>query len=129
YTLEASTDFAQWTSILTNLAGGALDFEDTAARNFSRRFYRASLVPQPTADPAVTVASRSANGEPLLRVDGAVRPYTIQASRDLVNWSPLFTNLSVGKVQTATSAVKASGDSLSTFLNASRNTFLDSPAN
>jgi uncharacterized protein (TIGR03790 family) len=129
YTVDFSTNFTQWTSIFTNATGGTLDFEDTAARTSPRRFYRAALVPQPTTDPAVTVVGRSANGMPLLRVDGAVGAYTIQASTDLSHWSPIYTNQSVGKLQAAVSTDKGSADSLSTFLNVSRGTFLDSPAN
>ena len=44
YILEASTNFVQWTSLLTNSAT-LYDFTDTNAAHFPRRFYRAVLGP------------------------------------------------------------------------------------
>jgi hypothetical protein len=42
----ASTDLQTWTPLVTNsLTGGSLNFTDTLATNFTRRFYRALLQP------------------------------------------------------------------------------------
>jgi hypothetical protein len=43
YRVEASTDLVQWQTLMTFTApqGGILDFQDSAAPSFARRFYRA----------------------------------------------------------------------------------------
>ncbi len=42
--VSASTNFQSWTPLVTNqLSGGLLNFTDTLAPNFPRRFYRANL--------------------------------------------------------------------------------------
>ena len=42
--ISASTNLQTWTPLLTNtLTGGALNFTDTLATNYPRRFYRAKL--------------------------------------------------------------------------------------
>ena len=48
YAIEASQDLAAWTVIgtVTLNAGGSLDFTDTNAANFSRRFYRTHETPR-----------------------------------------------------------------------------------
>jgi hypothetical protein len=47
YAIEASQDLVTWTVIgtVTLNAGGSLDFTDTNAANFSRRFYRTREIP------------------------------------------------------------------------------------
>lgn len=46
YAIDATGDFRQWTALKTNaITDGTFDFIDTAAPGFSRRFYRARLVP------------------------------------------------------------------------------------
>jgi hypothetical protein len=46
YAIETSTNFVNWSALKTNNAtDGSFDFVDTAAPNFSRRFYRARQVP------------------------------------------------------------------------------------
>jgi uncharacterized protein (TIGR03790 family) len=125
--LEASTNLALWTPILTNAAGAAIDFEDLSATNFSWRFYRVSAVSPSVPDPSVSLVSQGASGS-LLRVDGAARPFSVQVSTDLSHWSPIYTNLIIDKVTTATSISKGSASLSSSFLLASRGTFLDSQA-
>jgi len=46
YIVQGSVDLAQWSNLSTNIATGAVvSFTDTAAVNFSRRFYRVLLAP------------------------------------------------------------------------------------
>src|SRR5262249_24958793 len=46
YVLQASTNFTQWTSLLTNQAAdGLVNFSDANAASFARRFYRAWQLP------------------------------------------------------------------------------------
>jgi len=130
FSLDASSDLVHWTSLVTNQTAGTLDLEDTAFANFARRFYRATARPQPapTSTPTVSEVRSLANGL-LLRVDGATNAYIIQVSTDLIHWSPLSTNLSLGKAQLAASAAKGAAQALSTSVTASRGVFLDSVAN
>ena len=60
---------------------------------------------------------------------GAAQPCIILASTNQVQWTPVFTNLAVGQVQTAAGSSAGSADALTTFLTASRSTFLSSSAN
>jgi len=127
YVLQASTNLLAWTPILTNSFGSSMDYEDLAATNSPRRFYRISAsIPVPP-DPTVSLVSQTPTGS-LLRVDGAVQPFIIEASTDLANWSRAFTNLNIGKVTTSTASSKGSAAVASTLLKASRDTFLESTA-
>jgi uncharacterized protein (TIGR03790 family) len=128
YILAASTNLVQWTALATNLAGSTLLFEDSAAPTFPRRFYRATVLPQPAPDASIALVNQSANGT-LFRVDGASGPFMIQASTDLAHWTAIYTNLSVRKATATTTTAKGSASALTSFLSASRETFLDSPAN
>src|SRR5207248_2804571 len=116
--IQASTNLLNWVPVFTNLAGVPVDFLDSAAPLYSRRFYRASVL-----DPMVTLVNQTANAS-LLRVDGAAQPFTVQVSTDLTHWSALYTNQALGKVSAAASAAKGSAGALSSFVSASRNQFL-----
>jgi len=128
-TVDASPDLAQWTTLTTNLAGGPFDFEDAAAANFSRRFYRASIFSLPKPAPTVANLGQTFTGGSLLRVDGAVQPYVIEASADLSHWTALYTNLAGGQLQTSASSAVIGTNGLTTFISASHDTFLPSSAN
>jgi hypothetical protein len=130
-TVDASPDQAQWTTLTTNLTGGSFDFEDVAAPNFSRRFYRAStlsLPKPPLTAPTVANLGQTANGGSVLRVDGAVQPYVIEASGDLSHWTALYTNLAGGQLQTSASSAALGTNGLTSFISASHDTFLPSSA-
>jgi uncharacterized protein (TIGR03790 family) len=127
YLLQASTNLIQWTALVTNLAGSTMDFEDLAAANFSRRFYRASVLPQQVSTPTVSLVKQTLSGS-LLKVDGAIQPFTVQVSTDLSHWSAVYTNQSVGKVSASAGSAKGSAGMLSSYLSVSRNQFLDSQA-
>jgi hypothetical protein len=46
WSLDATTNFVNWTALKSNIiVGGSFDYTDTNAVPFSRRFYRARLVP------------------------------------------------------------------------------------
>src|ERR1039458_3850530 len=59
----------------------------------------------------------------------STQPYVILESADQIQWTPFFTNVAVGQVQTTVGSSAGSADTLTTFLTASRGTFLDSIAN
>jgi uncharacterized protein (TIGR03790 family) len=121
----ASTNLTDWAPILTNQAGGSLDFADSGATNAGWRFYRAWLVPP--AAPEFTVLN-GATGTTLVRIDSAVQPYTVEVTTNGSQWLALSTNFAVGEVKTTVGTAIGTGNYLSTFLAASRPTFLDSQA-
>lgn len=121
----SSTNLVDWASVSTNQAGGDMDFVDAGATNSTHRFYRAWRVPP--APPGFTVLEETTNVT-LVRVDSAVQPYTVEVSTNQGQWIPLDTNFVLGKIQTAVRAAIGNADQLSTFLTASRSTFLTSQA-
>ncbi|HKW27997.1 MAG TPA: TIGR03790 family protein, partial [Verrucomicrobiae bacterium] len=125
WAIQTSTDLVNWTSIFTNQPGGAMDFIDASMANSSGRFYRAWLVPPGSAD--YTVLNLATNLT-LVRVDSAMRPYTIGVSTNQGQWTELATNFALGRIQTTVASAIGSGTVLSTFLNASQPTLLASQA-
>jgi len=95
-TILASTNLSDWVPIFTNLASGPLDFVDTSARYFSKRFYRlAGSILDPR--PALAPLGYDSFGVFKLRVDAVTSaPYILQASTDLLQWTSLTTNLAGG---------------------------------
>jgi uncharacterized protein (TIGR03790 family) len=128
YAIQASINLADWVSLFTNLAGGSMAFVDAQATNLSRRSYRALLLPALQPAPQLTLLSAPANAGPSFRIDGAVQPYTIQVSTNLTQWTSLFSNLTVGEIQTSAGSALGAAPSLTTFLATSGGTFLDSQA-
>jgi uncharacterized protein (TIGR03790 family) len=126
YIIQSSTNLLNWVSICTNASGGAGDFNDDRATNSARRFYRALALPQ--ALPQLSLQQGTSGSGLLVRVDGASQPCVILESTDQVQWTPVFTNLTVGQVQTVVGSSAGSADVLTTFLTASRGAFLDSSA-
>jgi uncharacterized protein (TIGR03790 family) len=121
----ASSDLLQWSSVLTNPAGGQITFVDNNTTSFASRFYRALLVP--SVPPTYAVQS-GPHGETLLRIDNAALPYRVEVSTNLGQWIPLATNFAVGRIQTTAMSTLGGGSSLTTFLSASRPQFLPSEA-
>jgi uncharacterized protein (TIGR03790 family) len=127
YVVQATTNFVSWVSIFTNQAGGAADFIDPQTTNSTRRFYRTSVVAP--ALPGVSVLNGTNASGALIRVDGAAQPYIILESANQTQWTPIFTNLLVGSIQAAAGSSPGGAAGLSTFVSASRSTFLNSSAN
>jgi uncharacterized protein (TIGR03790 family) len=127
YALQVSTNLTDWTSLTTNAAGGAMDFQDPQAATLPARFYRALVWPPPTTNPVVTRVS-TAGGASLLRVDGATRPYQIEVSTNQVRWSALYTNLAPGIAQVSAGSSAAGAEARTTFLLLNQGSFLNSPA-
>jgi len=125
WAVQVSTNLVDWTTVLTNQFGGAVDVVDANATNSSRRFYRAWLVPP--AAPGFTVLDEATNAT-LIRVDSAVRPYTVGVSTNQGQWTALATNFALGEIQTTATGTIGSADRLSTFLKASQPVFLASTA-
>ncbi len=123
--IQTSSNLVDWTSVVTNQPGGAMDFVDPSIANSSSRFYRAWLVPP--GSPGFTVTNLATNLT-LVRVDSAVRPYTVGFYTNQGQWTPLGTNFALGQIQTAAASTIGSGNVLSTFLNASQPTLLGSQA-
>src|SRR5262249_3192364 len=93
----ASTNFVDWEAVFTNLAGGPVDFPDPETGSFPARFYRTSLLPPA---PAAFSTVAGPEGGTLLRVDSAVRPYTVSVSTDGEAWTTVSTNFAIGRIQT-----------------------------
>ena len=124
WAVQVSTNLVNWVSVFTNQPGGAMDFVDAYATN-SGRFYRAWLVPP--APPGFAVLNVATNLT-LVRVSNAVRPYIVGVSTNQGQVTALATNFALGEIQTTTASAIGSGNSLSTFLNASQPAFLASQA-
>jgi hypothetical protein len=95
--IEASTNLVNWLPIQTNaLINGQVRFTDPQSRAFSKRFYRArfafasspQLILQPNAGNARFVSN--CFGFNLRGMAG--QTVVIEASADLVAWTPLLTN-------------------------------------
>ncbi len=128
YIVQTSTNLVNWTPIYTNSSGVTVDLIDTQATNTARRFYRTLILPQSPA-PLFTVQNSTNAGGLLLQVNGAAQPCVILVSTNQTQWTPVYTNFAVGQVQTAVGSSAGSAGTLTTFLTASRSTFLDSTAN
>ncbi len=128
YVIQASTNLAQWDPILTNVAGGGMVFVDPQSSSAPCCFYRAELLPASSAPPQLTLLNWPINGSPSFRVDGATQPYVVETSTNLVVWTPLFTNLAIGEIQTTAASSPGTARALTSFLTAAGNTFLDSQA-
>jgi len=124
-TILVSTNQTDWTPAETNQAGGVIDWVDTNTGNSSSRFYRAWL--PPSFQPSFTL-SNSTTETTLIRVDNALQPYTVQFSTNGTDWNGLTTNFTYRDIQTTASSAIGSATSLTTFLHASRATFVTSPA-
>ncbi|HEX5218715.1 MAG TPA: TIGR03790 family protein [Verrucomicrobiae bacterium] len=97
-TLYASSDLSQWQPVYTNFPGGLMEFVDTDAGLFPKRFYRLA-VPAHLQPPQLTLLGRNPSGEFRVRATGLPgRPYLLQASPDLRVWSDILTNLTGGDV-------------------------------
>ena len=123
--IQFSTNLINWVSVLTNQAGGAMDFVDAGATNSAHRFYRAWLVPP--VPPTFTVLNGTTNVT-LVRVDSAVQPYTVGVSTNQGQLTALETNFAFGEIQTTVASAMGNADRLSTFLYAGRPCFLASAA-
>ncbi|SPE62270.1 hypothetical protein SBV1_80020 [Verrucomicrobia bacterium] len=121
YAIEASRDLAAWTAILTNLAGGALDFVDPQSSNCTFHFFRARVLP-----PQLTPVTPGPGTNPWFRIDGASQPYLVQVSTNGASWTTLFANLNIGETTVSASSSAGNAKVGSTFLTATANTFLDS---
>ena len=82
----------------------------------------------PTPAPTVTTVGTNASGLQF-QVKGAAQSCVIMESTNQDQWTPVFTNLAVGQAQTVVGSSAGSADALTTYLTASRSTFLDSSAN
>jgi hypothetical protein len=125
WAVQSSTDLVNWTSVFTNQPGGAMNFTDTGATNSAGQFYRAWLVPP--GSPGFTVLDMATNLT-LVRVDSAIRPYTVGVSTNSGQWTTLVTNFALGQIQTTAASAIGSGNALSTFLSASQPKLLASEA-
>ncbi len=125
WAIQTSTDLINWTSVFTNQPGGVMDFTDAGATNSASRFYRVWLVPP--GSPGFTVLAMATNLT-LVRVNSALRPYTVGVSTNSGQWTTLVTNFALGQIQTATASDVGNGSGFSTFLHASQPGLLASEA-
>jgi len=125
WAVQISTNLFDWVSIMTNQPGGAMDFVDVSATNSACRFYRAWLVPP--APPGFTLLDGATNTT-LVRIDSALRPYSVGFSTNQGQWTAMATNFYLGEIQATASSAIGNAGQLSTFLTASRPAFLESGA-
>jgi hypothetical protein len=124
WAVQVSTNLFYWVSVFTNQPGGAMDFVDAYATN-SVRFYRAWLVPP--VPPGFAVLNVATNLT-LIQVSNAVQPYLVGVLTNQGPVTTLATNFTFGVIQTTAACAIGSGNSLSTYLNASQPAFLASQA-
>lgn len=118
-----SSNQQNWSGLITNQAGGTMDVLDSTATAFNSRFYRAWL-----PAPPLPALSQTNSNPSLVRVDGALQPYTIEYRTNSGTWQMLATNFSFRDVQLGAESAAGSAARLGTFLRASRSHFLSSAA-
>ena len=127
WAIQVSSNLIDWATVATNQSGGAMDFVDTNAASYARRYYRAWLVSP--APPAFTLLNGGATGATtLIQIDNAVLPYTVGVSTNQGQLTVLETNFAIGEIQTTAASAIGSANGLSTFLTASQPAFLASGA-
>ena len=97
FVVMASIDLANWTPVVTNYTGDPLDYLDFAAVGLPKRFYRVVATVPDERLRLLPVAGGS-NGFKF-RVETDASAYVVQASTNLLDWSPLFTNQYGGPMQ------------------------------
>ena len=128
YIVQASADLVHWVDVATNAAGGNLNFFDVDPGYFARRFYRTLGLPLSSA-PFTRLVKQTASGANVVLVeDGSSAAVVLMASTNLETWQPIVTNYSRGPSHVEIASVPSVGGQPSTFLRASRGTFLDSAA-
>ena len=123
--IVASTNQSDWSGMITNLAGGVLDLVDGAAASFSQRFYRAWLLPAPS--PSLTPTNLTP-ATPVVRIDNAVQPYTVELTTNGSDWISMTTNFAFREIQVTTGSSTSNNLPLTTFLNPSRPSFVATSA-
>ncbi|MDB6112296.1 MAG: hypothetical protein JWR69_4046, partial [Pedosphaera sp.] len=87
---QASPDATNWTSIYTNSTGASMTFTDEDSVSFTARYYRAVIA---NLQLALTSCAWDSNGYCCVHTESLPdAPYIIQASADLLNWIPIYTN-------------------------------------
>ena len=123
-TVLQSSNQIDWMSVVTNQSGGAFEFMDATAATVTHRFYRAWITPP--ARPAFSVVAT--NPSSLLRVDSAVQPYTVDICTNGAEWVSLATNFTFRQISMTANSSIGSASNLTTFVRASRPTFLPTSA-
>ncbi len=98
YVIQSSTNLVTWLPIYTNTVPGLLDFQDTDAVNYSRRFYRV-VGPIPDSPPKLFAPSIGLAGTFEMQVESLPgQPCAVLVSSNLVDWSPVLTNQTGGQM-------------------------------
>jgi len=100
YTLQASTNLAQWITLasLTPGSNGLVQFTDPQAASFPMRFYRVALI-NPATGARIGALTWNINGAVSFQITGIDgQTYVIQASTNLVDWADLGTNVTSGGI-------------------------------
>lgn len=98
FVVMASTDLANWTPVVTNYTGEPLDYLDFAAVGLPKRFYRV-LAAVPDERLRLLPVAGGVNNSFKFRVETDAPAYVVQASTNLLDWSPMFTNQYGGPMQ------------------------------
>jgi len=106
WTVQATTNFANWVNIATNFATlNYIIVTDLDASNFPTRFYRAVLVAPTTGGQISGVTLMAGTQLTFSYATTTGRTYVMQASTNLTNWVPLTTNVAGGSLLNFTNMI------------------------
>lgn len=126
YVLEGSVTSGVWFPVLTNLAGGDIEFQDSFT-NHPGQFYRAEVMPSLIAPPNFAPMTNS-TGAAVLAVTQPTLPFLVECSTNQQTWLPLATNYAISGLQVTVASSQGAAPALTTYLTASRSKFLSSEA-
>ncbi|HSU55967.1 MAG TPA: TIGR03790 family protein [Candidatus Dormibacteraeota bacterium] len=96
YSIFASTNLVNWAPLATNSFGGPFDFVDLDSPHYPARFYRINGNVSDGRLQAVPLG-RTASGSFKVRGQtGISSPYWLEATTNLVQWTPISTNFDGG---------------------------------
>lgn len=97
YVVQASTNLVDWSAISTNTGTWTgLLFADSQAGRYRQRFYRVALSPSLSSGGPIIISPSLTMHNGRFQFDFATQPgriYVVQASTNLSDWTPVWTNI------------------------------------